>query len=71
MKDAEEQHEYQEEADELRLLDRQDQADIVRMHRTLASDPMLWPQERQAAFERAEALSRLLDLDEGHDGPSV
>jgi hypothetical protein len=71
MRDAEGQHEHEAEADELRLLPRQTQADIVRMHRCLASDENLWPQERRAAAERAEALARLLGLDEDDDGESA
>jgi hypothetical protein len=53
---------YSHEAERLRLLDRQTQADLVQMNRNRARNPKLSAKERREAKERAEALARLLGV---------
>jgi hypothetical protein len=62
MTERDQEAEYKAEAERLRLLDLQTQQDIVGMHRNLSRSPKLSAKERQAAKERAQALTRLLGL---------
>lgn len=53
---------FRDEAERLRLLDKQTQRDLVQMHRNLSRNPKLTPAERREARERAAALAKLLRL---------
>jgi len=54
--------EHREEAERLALLPREDQREIIALHRSIASNPKVPKREREAGRERAAALERLLGL---------
>jgi hypothetical protein len=53
---------YREEAERLAQLPRQDQREIIAMHRDIARNPKVPKRDREAGLERADALEHLLRL---------
>jgi hypothetical protein len=53
---------YREEAERLRLVDRDTQRQIIALHRSVADDPKVKKRDRDTARERADALEALLGL---------
>lgn len=51
---------FREEAERLAALPREDQEEILALHRELAANPKVPQADRQAAQERADALERHL-----------
>jgi hypothetical protein len=60
---AEQEREYREEAERLKLLDAATQHQVIELHRRTAADTKATRADRQHAAERADALERLLGLD--------
>jgi hypothetical protein len=60
--DEQQEREWQEEAERMKLLDRQTQHDLVAMQRILSRNPKLSKKEREKARQKADALERLLGL---------
>lgn len=58
----EQEQEYREEAERLKVLDRDTQRQVIELHRRTAADPKATRADRQHAAERADALERLLGL---------
>lgn len=54
--------EYREEAERLRQLDADTQRQIIALHQSVADNPKVKKRDREAARERADALTRLLGL---------
>jgi hypothetical protein len=61
-KQTDKETEYREEAKRLAQLPREDQRQIIAMHRSIAGNPKVPKRERQAGLERTLALERLLKL---------
>lgn len=62
MPEPSKEQEYREEAERLAKLPRADQREIIALHRSVAKNPKVPKQERQAGLRRAAALERLLGL---------
>jgi hypothetical protein len=60
MTEADNEQEYREEAERLALLAREDQKEIIALHRSVADNPKAPKADRRAARKRAEALERHL-----------
>jgi hypothetical protein len=60
--DTEKEREYREEAEQLKLLPRDTQRQIVAMYRDVAAGKGIPTKERKAGLARAAALERLLKL---------
>jgi hypothetical protein len=59
---ANREREYREEAERLARLPREDQREIIALHRSVADNPKVPKAEREAGKQRADALERLLGL---------
>jgi hypothetical protein len=57
---ANREREYREEAERLARLPREDQREVIALHRSVADNPNVPKEDRRAARERAEALERHL-----------
>jgi hypothetical protein len=62
MSDPLKEQEYRAEAERLALLPKEDQREIIALHRSVADNPKVPKREREAARQRADALERLLKL---------
>ena len=60
MPTANREREYREEAERLARLPREDQREVIALHRSVADNPNVPKEDRRAARERAEALERHL-----------
>jgi hypothetical protein len=65
----EQKREFKEEAKRLALLPREEQRQIIALHRSVAGDPKVSKRDRDLARERADALKRYLHrLNHGKKG---
>jgi len=62
MRQSDKEQEYREEAERLAPLPREDQREIIALHRAVAGNPKVPKREREAGKQRADALERLLGL---------
>jgi hypothetical protein len=62
MSDPTKEQQYREEAQRLALLPKEDQRQIIALHRSVADNPKVPKREREAGRQRADALERLLKL---------
>jgi hypothetical protein len=62
MLDPEKEQEYREEAARLGQLPKEDQREIIALHRSVADNPKVRKADREAARERADALEKFLGL---------
>jgi hypothetical protein len=66
---AEQEQDYRDEAERLKVLDVDQQRQIVELHRRTANDTRATRADRRVAAERADALERFLGLPPGGPQP--